>query len=69
MLKEEKSSEKECISVLDCFTLDRKKLIAPQIYQFHLNAIVSVRLSPGIGLKKRSLSASKFQGYLSGKLC
>ena len=42
MLKEEKSSGKECISVLDGFTLDREKLIGPQIYQFLLNAIVTV---------------------------
>ena len=46
MLIEEKSSGKECISVLDNFTLDREKLIGPQIYQFLLNAIVTVRLSP-----------------------
>ena len=69
MLIEEKSSGKECISVLDGFTLDREKLIGPQIYQFLLNAIVSVRLSPEIGLKKRSSSASEFQGHISGKLC
>ena len=69
MLKEEISYEKECLSVLDDFTLNREKLIGPQIYQFLLNAIVSVRLSPEIGLKKRSSSASEFQGHLSGKLC
>lgn len=55
MLIEEKSSGKECISVLDDFTLDREKLIGPQIYQFLLNAIVTVRLSPGIGLKEKEV--------------
>ena len=55
MLIEEKSSGKECISVLDGFTLDREKLIGPQIYQFLLNAIVTVRLSPGIGLKEKEV--------------
>ena len=44
MLKEEKIGEKESLSVLDGFTLDREKLIGPQIYQFLLNAIVTVRL-------------------------
>ena len=69
MLKEEIYYEKESFSVLDGFTLNREKLIGPQIYQFLLNAIVSVRLSPEIGLKKRSSSASEFQGHISGKLC
>ena len=55
MLKEEKSGGKESISVLDDFTLDREKLIGPQIYQFLLNAIVTVRLSPGIGLKEKEV--------------
>jgi len=56
MLKEEKSSEKECLSVLDGFTLNREKLIGPQIYQFLLNAIVTVRLFPGIGLKEKEIT-------------
>ena len=41
--------------MLDDFTLDREKLIGPQIYQFLLNAIVTVRLSPGIGLKEKEV--------------
>ena len=49
MLKEEIFYEKESLSVLDGFTLNREKLIGPQIYQFLLNAIVTVRLFPGIG--------------------
>ncbi|MEC7683843.1 MAG: GntR family transcriptional regulator [SAR324 cluster bacterium] len=55
MFKEEKIGEKESLSVLDGFTLDREKLIGPQIYQFLLNAIVTVRLSPGIGLKEKEV--------------
>ena len=55
MLKEEISYEKECLSVLDGFTLNREKLIGPQIYQFLLNAIVTVHLSPGIGLKEKEV--------------
>ena len=55
MFKEKKSSEKESLSVLDSFTLNREKLIGPQIYQFLLNAIVTVRLSPGIGLKEKEV--------------
>ena len=53
MLKEEISYEKKSLSVLDGFTLNREKLIGPQIYQFLLNAIVTVHLSPGIGLKEK----------------
>ena len=56
MLKEEIYYEKESLSVLDGFTLNREKLIGPQIYQFLLNAIVTVRLFPGIGLKEKELS-------------
>ena len=55
MLIEEKSGGKECISVPEGFTLDREKLIRPQIFQFLLNAIVTVRLSPGIGLKEKEV--------------
>ena len=56
MLKEEISYEKECLSVLDGFTLNREKLIGPQIYQFLLNAIVTVRLFPGIGLREKEIT-------------
>ena len=56
MLKVEKSGGKESISVLDDFTLDREKLIGPQIYQFLLNAIVTVRLFPGISLKEKEIT-------------
>ena len=66
MLKEEKSRAKEYLSVLDGFTLDRQKQIAPQIYQFLLNAIVSVRLSPEIGLKKVHQAPRSFKDIYQG---
>ena len=66
MLKEEISYEKECLSVLDGFTLNREKLIGPQIYQFLLNAIVSVRLSPEIGLKKVHQAPRSFKDTYKG---
>ena len=56
MLKEEVFYEKESLNVLDGFTLNREKLIGPQIYQFLLNAIVTVRLFPGIGLKEKEIT-------------
>jgi DNA-binding GntR family transcriptional regulator len=40
---------------LNEFSLNRQKLITPQIYQFLQSAIVSVHLIPGAGLKEKEI--------------
>ena len=40
---------------LNEFSLNRQKLITPQIYHFLQSAIVSVHLIPGAGLKEKEI--------------